>query len=72
MTSIIFIISNSCQKDKIITNSIIGNWTWIKTYYGFTNYTETYKDRGYKLEIHFDDYYYYEYINNNLKKKNAI
>ncbi|MBK6543723.1 MAG: hypothetical protein IPO78_13225 [Saprospiraceae bacterium] len=65
----IFIISDSCEKDKIINKSIIGKWTWIKTYYGFTNSTETYKDRGYNFEILFDDYYYYEYKDNNLLSK---
>ena len=69
LTFFLFIISVGCLKDKIINHSIVGKWTWIKTYYGFTNYTETYKDRGYKFEILFDDYYYYEYKDDNLLRK---
>ncbi|HUN15979.1 MAG TPA: hypothetical protein PK622_04180 [Saprospiraceae bacterium] len=66
---LISLFSISCEKDKITNQSIIGKWTWIKTFYGFTNYTETYKNRKYKLEIQFDDYYFYEYIDNSLSQK---
>lgn len=66
---LISLFSISCEKDKITNQSIIGKWTWIKTFYGFTNYTETYKNPKYKLEIQFDDYYFYEYIDNSLSQK---
>ncbi len=66
---LISLFSISCEKDKITNQSIIGKWTWIKTFYGFTNYTDTYKNRKYKLEIQFDDYYFYEYIDNSLSQK---
>ena len=66
---LISLFSISCEKDKITNQSIIGKWTWIKTFYAFTNYTETYKNRKYKLEIQFDDYYFYEYIDNSLSQK---
>lgn len=66
---LISLFSISCEKDKITNQSIIGKWTWIKTFYWFTNYTETYKNPKYKLEIQFDDYYFYEYIDNSLSQK---
>jgi hypothetical protein len=66
---LISLFSISCEKDKITNQSIIGKWSWIKTFYGFTNYTETYKDRKYKFEIQFDDYYFYEYKDNIISRK---
>ena len=60
----ILVISASCEKDKILDQTILGKWAWVKTYYGFTNYTATYKDRGYSFDILFDDYYYIEFKDN--------
>ncbi len=69
ITFILFMINVGCEKDKLSKHSIIGKWTWVKTYYGFTNYTETYKNREANFEILFDDNYYYEYKNNFLIRK---
>ena len=58
-----------CEKEKITNHSVLGNWNWVKTYYGFTNFYDTPKTTGLKRELSFDDYYFSEFINNILVKR---
>ena len=58
-----------CEKEKITNHSVLGNWNWVKTYYGFTNFYDTQKTTGLKRELSFDDYYFSEFINNILVKR---
>lgn len=66
---LIILLNIGCEKEKITTRSVIGNWNWVKTYYGFTNSNDTPKTTGLTRELTFDDYYLSEFINNILVKK---
>lgn len=63
------LISSGCEEEIIINQSVLGEWKWIKTFYGFTNFTSTPKTSGFKREVSFDDYYYSEFINDSLVEK---
>ena len=63
---VLFSVMTSCDEDCSTPETVIGEWTWVKSYGGLAGHTITPESEGYTKHLVIEDHFYKEYINDSL------